>query len=356
MNRYSSLALVALGGFAAAACHAQTAVRIYGLVDTGIVLERGGAAGNVNKLSSGISLGSRIGFTGTEDLGGGLGAIFTLESGFNADDGSMGQGGLLFGRQAFVGLKGGFGTVTLGRQYTPQYLTLGAADPFGTGYAGTAANLMLLTGTGGRMNNTVKYVTPTFAGLSGELAYGFGEIAGDTSAGRNAGAAVTYANGPLWVRLGHHHRNNDTALAEADRTRNTLLAASYDFGVARAVVGYAVNKGLNSAAPRNANNPFGYAVAPTGSTDSRDILVGATVPLGAGKLIASYVDKSDRTDAGQDARQWAIGYAHALSKRTELFTTYARIKNENGAGYTVGGAIEPGSGDRAFNAGIRHHF
>lgn len=348
---------LALAALTATCAHAQTALRIYGLVDTGIVLERGGAAGNVSKLASGISLGSRIGFTGTEDLGGGLGALFTIESGFNADDGTLGQGGLLFGRQAFVGLKGGFGTLTFGRQYTPQYLTLGAVDPFGTGYSGTAANLMLLTGTGGRMNNAVKYVSPAFGGFTAEAAYGFGEIPGSTEAARNLGAAVTYAGGPLWARIGHHVRNNDTAaVSGTDHTRNTLLAASYDFDIVKAFFAYGFNKGPGSGAPRNAANPFGYATAPAGSTDSRDAMVGVWVPLGAGKIIASYVDKHDRTDAGQDARQWAVGYTHALSKRTELFTTYARIRNEDGAGYTVGGAIDPGSGDRAFNIGLRHNF
>jgi predicted porin len=352
-----ALTFAVLGAFSAIAS-AQTAVKVYGLIDTGIVTERGGAAGSVTKLTSGISLGSRIGFTGSEDLGGGLSAIFTLENGFSADTGTLGQGGLIFGRQAFVGLKGDFGTVTFGRQYTPEYVTLGSLDPFGTGYAGTAANLMLLTGDGSsRMTNAIKYVSPTMSGVTGELAYGFGEVAGRTGAGRQIGVALSYANGPLSLRLGHHNRNNDTATASnTENTKNTLLSAMYDFGVAKAHLGYAINKGLNSGGPRNSANPFGYAVAPVPTSDSKDILVGVTVPLGLHKLMASYVRKNDETARDQDADQFGIGYAYALSKRTELFSTYARIKNKNGAGYTVGGAIEPGSGDKAFNVGIRHNF
>ncbi|GAA4015156.1 porin [Actimicrobium antarcticum] len=353
-----STLLFLLLGSAAGTAAAQTNVTMYGIADVGVVAERGGAAGSVSKLTSGVASGSRLGFRGTEDLGSGLAANFLLETGIAIDTGGFNQGNTAFGRQAFVGLSGGFGAVTMGRQYTPQYVTLVLADPFGTGMAGDAANLMPNTGdAASRMNNAIKYVSPNLSGFTGELAYGFGEVAGDTKAARQYGAALGYANGPIAVRLGYHNRNNDTATVTGTSTaKDTLLAMTYDFNVAKLHLGYGVNKGTNSSPLRNTANPYGSAVAPTASTDSRDMLVGVTVPFGVHTLLGSYIRKNDRTALNQDANQWALGYRYAFSKRTELYAAYARISNDNGAGYTVGSAIEAGSGDKAFNLGVRHTF
>lgn len=326
----SLLALAVIGSFAGAAS-AQTNVSIYGVVDAGIVLEKGGAAGSVSKLTSGVASASRIGFRGTEDLGGGLSANFVLENGFNEDTGAM-TGGLLFGRQAFVGLKGGFGATNFGRQYTPHYLVSASADPFGNGMAGRFTNLMANSGT--RMDNTVKYTSPTWSGVTGELAYGFGEVAGNNSGSRAIGASLGYAAGPVKVGLGYHKLNNAAA---TDSAKNTVLAGTYDFGVAKAHLAYGKNKGL-------------------GAIDNNDLLIGATVPFGAHKLLASYIRKDDDSALNRDANQWALGYSYALSKRTDFYTAYARINNKRGAAFTVGNNTEAGSGNKAFNLGVRHTF
>ncbi|MDB5774196.1 MAG: porin [Herbaspirillum sp.] len=339
---------------------AQTSVTIYGLIDEAFVFEGGGAAGSVTKLTSGVAAGSRIGFKGNEDLGGGLSALFLLENGFQADTGAAGQGGLLFGRQAYVGLSGGMGTITLGRQYTPQYLTTSFVDPFNNGSAGDSVNILQATGAGAsRMDNTVKYAMPVVNGFSGELAYGFGEVAGSTTTGRQLGGMIGYAPGPLDVRVATHVRNNDTATTKMATARNTLFAATYNFNILKLHLGYEINKGPFSAALRNTSNPYNYAVAPTAAsvtTDSADVLVGVTVPFGPHTLLASYIHKNDKMSANQDATQTAIGYRYALSKRTDLYAVYAYIHNKNGASYTVGSAIETGSGNRALNLGIRHTF
>ncbi|HAT30113.1 MAG TPA: porin [Janthinobacterium sp.] len=350
--------LLALTILAAGTASAQSALTVYGIVDVGLVRESGAAAGASTKVTSGIGSGSRLGFKGEEDLGGGLSALVLLENGFQADTGAMGQGGLLFGRQAYVGLRGGFGSVTLGRQYTPQYLVVAGVDPFGSGLAGDTKNLMPASGnSASRMDNAIKYVSPVLGGVTAELAYGAGEVAGANAAGSQYGAALGYAAGPLLVRLGYHNRNNDTAtLKNTDNAKNTVLAATYDFGVLKAHAAYGSNKGLNSSPLRNASNPFAYAVAPTASTDSRDLMLGLTVPVGAQTWIASWIRKDDRTAANQDADQLALGYRYALSKRTDLYTAYSRIHNKNGAGYTVGAAIEGGSGNRALDVGMRHAF
>lgn len=329
----SYLVLAGIGAFHALTGNvsAQTSLTLYGLVDAGLVYERGGAAGNVTKLTSGVQSGSRLGFKGMEDLGGGLSAKFALESGFNMDTGTMGQGGRLFGRQAWVGLGGRWGDLTFGRQYTPHFLMLDQVDPFGTGLAGSSTNLM---STVDRMNNTIKLATPAWSGFTGELAYGFGEVPGDSSANRQLGGSVGYASGPLMLKVAHHRVENPTG---TDDARSTLVGGKFDFGMAAASLGVGLNRG-------------------TGTTDNRDYMLGVTVPVGAGALLASFTRKDDRTGLNADADQWAVGYTHALSRRTNLYTSFARISNDPGAAFTAGNASEPGTSDKAFNIGIRHKF
>ena len=359
--------LITLAVLAAATgvAQAQSSVVIYGTVDAGFVSERGGVNGNVNKLDSGVASASRLGFKGTEDLGSGLSALFLLEAGFGVDTGAQGKNEALFGRQSYVGLSSKTtGTLTLGRQYTPWYNTLSkVADPFAAGYAGSAKNLLPANT---RTSNTVLYASPNFNGFDADVAYTFGENADSNKIGRKIGASAGYSNGPLNARIAYNNTSNDTALTEAGSGRNWLAAANYDFAVVKAYVAYGVNKGYNSTiannAVQNANgsfatrNAFGGVDAPF-SRDSNNILVGATVPVGtAGTVMASFIRTNDKDVANADADQWALGYSYALSKRTSTYASYAKIKNKNNAGYTVGNNSNIGTGDKAFNVGVRHSF
>jgi predicted porin len=365
-----TLACIAVLGALSPLAQAQSSVTIYGIVDAGLSKESGGAVSQPVKVSSGIGSASRIGFRGTEDLGGGLSAIFLLENGFRIDTGEVDAAGTIFNRQAYVGIKSAtVGQLSLGRQYTPYYLAFSSVgDPFAAGYAGSAKNLFPTTGLSTRGSNSIYYVSPKFAGaVTGELYYALAEQAGSSVAGRQIGASIGYSAGKLNARLAHNHRNNDlTAAAGAAQVppvaganrgigRNTLLAANYDFGVAKGYAMYGVDKGLNSATLPNTGNPFG-GVKATASLDSRDLLIGATIPAGNNTILASYIRKDDKTAFNQDASQLAIGLQHALSKRTSLYTSYGKIKNRRGAGYTVGNNSEVGTGDTAYNAGIRHTF
>ncbi|HEY8608655.1 MAG TPA: porin [Noviherbaspirillum sp.] len=333
-------AAVAAASAVAGTAHAQTNVTIYGIADAGISRVDNGARTTIGLQSGGHS-GSRIGFRGTEDLGGGLSAIFVLENGFNIDDGTLGQGGRLFGRQAFVGLSGGFGAVKLGRQYNPIRVALESVDPFALGLAGNAVNVFNVYGE--RADNTLNYTTPTFGGFSGQVAYSFGEIAGETSNGRQLGFSVGYAAGPFSVVLAHHDQNLVTAAgADNGDSKTTLLGGTFDFKVAKLHAAWARNKGESVAGVTN--------------IDRDDALIGVSAPVGAaGTVLASYIRRSD--DIGtvsRDADQWAIGYVHNLSKRTNLYTSYARIKNDAGA--TVGSPVSAGRDPSVFNVGIRHRF
>ena len=358
--------LITLAVLAAATgvAQAQSSVVIYGTVDAGFVSERGGVNGNVNKLDSGVASASRLGFKGTEDLGSGLSALFLLEAGFNVDSGAQGAPGkaeALFGRQAYVGLSSKTaGTLTLGRQYTPWYNTLSkVADPFAAGYAGSAKNLFPANTT--RTSNTVVYASPNFNGFDADVAYTFGENAESNKIGRQIGASVGYSNGPLNARLAYNNTSNENAnpALTAGSARNWLAAANYDFAVAKAYVAYGVNKGDNSSTRNNANAGNLFNIASTGglTNDSTTALIGATVPVGpAGTVMASIIHVNDKNNSNADANQFAVGYSYALSKRTSTYASYAKISNKNNAGYTVGNNSNVGSGDQAFNVGVRHSF
>lgn len=360
-----SLLLGTLLASATSIASAQSAVTIYGTADLGLVNERGGAAGSVNLMTSGVASSSRLGFRGTEDLGGGLSAVFVMEMGMRMDTGAIDSAGTIFNRQSFVGLKSkDMGTVTLGRQYIPLFTTLGGvADPFAGGYAGSAKNLFPSAGALTRNSNMIYYVSPVVDGFSGDFAYSLGELGNSNSAGRQIGASFGYSKDALNVRLAVNYRNNDTVASGAtaavsrDIGRNLLLAANYNFGVAKVFGAYGVDKGPNSAPLPNANNPFGgVKVKPVASLDGREFLIGVSVPFGQSTFMASYIRKDDKTALNQDASQFGIGYTYAMSKRTTLYTSYAAINNKNGAGYTVGNSSEAGSGDKAFNFGVRHTF
>ena len=360
-----SLAVLAL---AANAAMAQSSVTIYGVVDAGIVSEHGGKAGAVNKVGSGIGSYSRLGFKGNEDLGNGLSAVFVLEAGFKVDDGTQDVSGSLFNRQAYAGLVSkDFGAVTLGRQYTPFYQTIvTVADPFGAGYAGTAKNLLPVAGSLTRTSNTVMYVTPSFAGVTVEGAYAAGEKADSNSAATQWGLATQYKNGPLTARLAYNNRDNradgtgfTAANAVPDHGRNTILAANYDFQVVKVFASFGDNKG-NGSSPYNVAAAYVNGTvarpAPVGSTDSRDYLIGAQIPMGNGTIMTSVIHKDDRNTVNRDANQYAIGYSYKLSPRTSAYAAYAKIDNKNGAGYTVGNNADAGTGSSAYNLGLRHAF
>jgi predicted porin len=333
------LTFAVLSVFAAAAS-AQSNVTVYGIIDVGVTRDDNGApAGASLRMDSGNLYGSRIGFKGSEDLGGGLSANFNLENGFSLDTGSMVSANTLFNRQAWVGLKGNFGSVRLGRMWDPYYVVLfNTVDPFGDGLVGGASRLM--GGGGFRMSNAIDYQTPELGGFYGELGYGLGEVAGDTSANRLWTMKAGYAAGPVDVVAAYYNQNKSVATGGA--TKNTLLGASYDFGAVKVRVGYDMLKGDTTAA--------GTVL------DQRDLLVGANVAVGIGSVLVSYIRKTDKLVANADSRQIAVGYTHPLSKRTLLYTAYSRTSNDGSARYNLDASAPAGASDSAIQFGINHLF
>ncbi|WLE64024.1 porin [Burkholderia plantarii] len=196
--------------------HAQSSVTLYGLIDEGVNFTSNAGGSKSYQMVSGDTVGSNWGLKGTEDLGGGLRALFQLENGFNASTGALGVTSRMFGRQAYVGLDSDrFGTLTLGRQYDP---TLDMWSPF------TATGNWL--GDFGahpydndnadwdyRIQNSVKFVSPAYAGFKGEVLYGLSNQAGDFARNRVYSAAVQYQAGAFSAAVAYLKANNGGATA-----------------------------------------------------------------------------------------------------------------------------------------------
>src|SRR6195952_3990426 len=220
----SLLALAVLTA-ASGAAFAQSSVTIYGKVDLGLVYDSG--AGKSVRISSGVTGGSRIGFKGVEDLGGGMKAAFQLETGYCADSAAgspnfcTGSNNFM-GRQAHADLTGAFGALSAGRQYSLGFNNLATIDPFGAGFAGqannvSAAGLYLVDPSGIRLNNSVTYSTPNASGFTASVEAAFGEQTGNWEAGRETGAGLNYASGPAYVGVTYYDVGNSTGTGAAKK-------------------------------------------------------------------------------------------------------------------------------------------
>lgn len=358
----SFLTIAILGSIAGAAA-AQSSVTVYGIIDYAGVVDSGAAQGKSVRLTSGAGRADRLGFKGTEDLGGGYAAAFTIETGFCGDSAApvvtsvpvknsagatvgtsttsvpnfCSGNNQFMGRQAHGDLSGAFGTITAGRVYSLGYLNLSAIDPFGAGYAGRANNIVDASAT--RLNNAVQFRTTNLGGFTGAVETSLGETTGNWLANREIGASGVYANGPIYAGLSYYSVNN--ANGEDQSRRNWLIGGSYDFGIAR----------LHALVQKSDGSPTGAA-----KLDVLEWMLGTSVPLASGTLMASYVHHDDRGIKDQDANQLGVGYNYPLSKRTSMYVAFARITDRNGAAFLVGNQTDAGTGNKAFNLGMMHFF
>ena len=340
--RFALLALLALAGTASA----QSSVTLYGRLDTGLVIDGGNAAGKSVRISSGVAKGSLLGFKGTEDLGDGYKASFQIETGYCSDSAAgapnfcSGSNNFM-GRQARGELSGAFGALNAGRQFSEAYLNMLKIDPF-LGTAGQMNNI--IDSSAFRLNNSIRYSTPDFAGFSAQVDMALGEQTGNWRGGRELGGSLTYGSGPAYADLVLYQVNNPNGIGLA--RRNVQLSGTYDFGAFK----------LHTLAQRSTGSPTGAAL----NLDVLDLMAGVSIPVGGGKIQASYVHHDDRTPLARhgdkDASQVAIGYLYYLSKRVSVYTAYGRIRNENGAAFLSGNATEAGTGNRSFNLGGAYDF
>lgn len=321
---------------------AQTtgSVTLYGVVDMAVESARTGN-GSLQRVESGVIAGSRWGLRGTEDLGGGLRAVYVAEAGFNGDTGLSGQGGLAFGRQVFVGLSGGWGQLTAGRHYTTLHTSLATYALTGLIW-GNAANYFR-DGSVLRANNSLRYQSPSLGGFTARAMYSFGETAGST-VGSLYGGSLDYVSGPWTAGVSWMQRR--TTATNTDRY--ALLGASYDFGTVRAALLVSTRRDdLPSAT----------------SAQGRFYEASVTVPVSAaGQVLLSYGAYRGQARDHSDAQALSVRYDHALSKRTKLYAGISRIHNEAGAAFTIntasnaGPAVTAGSRPSSVLLGVSHAF
>lgn len=362
---------LAIAGLASTAAFAQSNVTIYGIADAYVGSVKTEAKNRVTAVNSGGLSGSRLGFKGTEDLGNGLKALFTLETAINFDaqgtgvaapasangvNNANGNSGL-FGasRQAFVGLTGGFGTAVAGRLQTTGYdwavkydvLAGTAISPLQNvntvnSAAGISTFLIGATTLGSRANNAVAYISPNFAGLTVAVNHAYlTEESNTNAAGKNAAVAdllsATYANGPLSVGAVYAKATTQDAnptFAGADIT-DYSLGASYDFGVAKLAATYQTSK------------LSGTGIAGVAGDRDKALSIGVVVPVSAaGAVVASYAKNTiDSTVANDDAKAYTVAYTHGLSKRTTAYAGYNKIN------------FDAANSDKStLVAGVRHSF
>lgn len=357
----SLIALAVFGAFSGAALADGNSVQLYGLIDLGVTHFTGGTGGNITKLSSGVQSGSRIGLKGTEDLGGGLKAFFQVETGFCAN-GASGSGasgadqyctgsGQFMGRTSEVGLTGDFGTFVMGRIYSLTFDDQAAIDPFGYGLTGSISNIGTL-GAPARVNQALAYVSPNFSGFHFAGAYIFSNpnSAATTVQKKTTGAynlEAGYTNGPVNVSVTYLNAYDAVGATATGNSalKHTEVIGSYNFGVAKL------------------DGMYAQAKSDTSSLNEKAYMLGVDVPVGPGDILASYTKLKDDSTAGNaGAKQYAIGYTYSLSKRTNLYTSYAHISNDTGASYAVGDSTDAGfapvagGSSSGFAVGLRHQF
>ena len=346
--------LVALAALAlVGAASAQSSVTLFGVVDATVAFGNGSIANKTQLTNSGYNS-SRLGFRGTEDLGGGLNASFWLEAGVNNDNGSgantstnnqstgaTGGGGLTFNRRSTASLGGAFGEVRLGRDYTPHFWNQTVFDPFGTNGVGTTQTLN--SGLGGatavRASNSVGYFLPKMGGIYGQVQVYMGENLKNGAAtekdGGGASLRVGYAAGPVNVALAL----GETKFA-AGNIKSTNIGASYDLGVAKLSGLYTQDTNSSATSP-----------------DGKGYLLGVNAPMGAGEIRAAYSTYKTSLVTDSKSNKVALGYVHNMSKRTALYTTFARVSNSGGAAQALNGASTAANNNSTgMDFGVKHSF
>ncbi len=350
----SLIALAVAGSFAAPAFAATSNVDVYGVMNVSVSRVDSDVTG-IDNSTNVTSNASRIGFKGTEDLGGGLAAIWQIETGFDVD-GDTTSG--MSTRNTFVGVKGGFGTVLAGRHDTPMKLLGRSVDNFGDTMA-DSRNLLGAQRSGGatmfdlRTPNTVAYISPNFSGLTVIGAYVADHAASTTGLDNNDTDAYslsgTYANGPLMLGLGYERHNSVSGGNDVDRSMWRLVGG-YTIGDLKLGAQYENGKddGMTADADRNGWGVF------------------ANYTMGAIVLKANYLSVGDiDTASDTGAKQYTLGVDYNLSKRTTAYAFYAQVKNDNAARFGLGSGA--GDSDRTANAtagadpsvfgvGVKHSF
>lgn len=338
--------------------HAQSSVTLYGAADTGILylsktmnLATGANSGKFMGIQNGGIAPSVFGLTGTEDLGGGLAAEFKLESGIGFSNGGFNNGnGNLFGREAYVGLKGNFGEIKAGLQFSPFFLSVWALDPRLLSEFGSVLNIYSnnVSVTGSFNSNAISYTSPVLGGLQASTMFAFGGVPGDFQSGRQYSARLKYEWGGLTLDAAIYDSNAGGTVVTVPPSNvpflGRVIGAAYKFGPVTAKASFEnfkVQGGTN-------NNVYGGGI---------DYFLLPQVDLNAGIW---YVE--DRNDTSSHSLMSVLGATYFLSKRTGLYAQVGIVNNHGKAdlGLTPGVApmsiFAPTGNTTGATIGIMHFF
>lgn len=353
---------LAIGSLLAGSAYAQTSVTLYGIVDQSIRYTTNANASDdgLVELTNGAITNSRWGIKGSEALGNNLKAIFQLENGFDPDTGRANQGGRLFGRQAYVGLSGDFGTIKLGRQYTEGFNLFGDFDPLTIGNYNNNAWPFFLTQL--RNDNVISY-DGKFGGLNVGASYGFGETPGSVRTNQYWGARASYNYGPFGIGGVYQ----EIRVGAENKAQMWGVAGKYTIGAAKLFLGYIGGKdqtGVIDTVYMNADPTLSRNPVPAGgnwaANPRKDTIgyIGASYQLTPALALtgAFYYDDIDNKNgiAGNDGKRYTgvLLAEYALSKRTQVYGTVDYNKVKDGAITEMPGK----SNQTGVAVGIRHIF
>lgn len=406
MNIYRQITFALSASFGwllmASSAQAQSSVTLYGIIDDGVTWTSNAGGHNLYSLASGVIQASRWGLRGKEDLGGGLSALFVLENGFDLSSGSLAQKnrgstqGLMFGRQAYVGLSSAYGTMLLGRQYDSVVDYVGPFES-GTqwaGYIGAHPGDLDNMNNAYRVNNAIKYTSKPYDGFTFGGVYSLGGVAGDVSRNQVWSMGAGYVSGPLSLGAGYLNARNPNVGFFGNNGASTAASASANFISSPVYSGYASARSYQDVAagvayvigaatvgatysnvqfknlgdtaasgpnPRsyrgnatfnNAEVNFKYQFTPS-------VLVGAAFDYTKG----SSVDSASGVNPRAKYYQGALGVDYFLSKRTDVYVIgiYQRATGTDSTGAAAVAALNnftPSTSDRqsAVRVGMRHKF
>ena len=391
MKKMRALSAAVLGCFSSYAMAQSAAggssVTMYGILDIGINHVTGASGGSMTSLTSGNMQGSRLGFKGNEDLGGGYRAVFTLESRLEADTGALGNrpisqgrlpdrlsnagslglpaalqpavsavatqignsvgvnlGNNFFDRQIFTGVVTPFGAFTFGRQYTPGYLANANFDAMKTESSLSLGQLVAIPASFDiRVSNSLQYGLQ-LDGWTATAMYAAGEVAGRSNAGRLWGAMAMYNGNGYSFGGGYNTRNNE--LGEKSLT-TAVLGATLDVGPGTLSGQFSVIKDEH----------------PTNLSSISAVLSGYRITSGVHAVTVAYNSMNDKRPFNADRASYGVAYTYALSKRTDLNAVLTHLNNKNtsqdmlgGNGFLGGVAASPGKDVNSLALSIRHRF
>jgi len=365
----SAAATATLLGASVSTAHAQSSVTLYGIIDAGFTYSNNQKGNAAYQATQGNVQGSRWGFTGREDIGGGNSVTYKLEDGFSAETGALGQGGREFGRSAWVALNNtSAGSVTLGRQYNSAQDYLSNLQINGVGALSQYANAVYdnddLNNTY-RTQNAVKYTTATIAGLTANAMYAFSNTPGQFANNRAWSAGADYVNGPLRLDAAYSLVDQPaTGTAGAAPSDNYYsLSSSIISNVARNQVfgaGGAYTLGLATIALLYTNSTFD--ILSGGALRFANYEASLRYQLTPATLLSlGYIYTTQRahtaTAGNANYNQLSIGGEYALSKRTDLYLN-GIYQHASGSNAWIEGIGNPSSNGGQFVtvAGLRHHF